>query len=431
VAIDRRKHVALAHHRGLIMNKVYPRIDRRRCLEGLAALGLSSPWGAHAADATATLTAQPPSPSPSPKPAAPKPAPGEPGVSADRVLIGQSISLAAGARADAASVQAGVRACIEHVNAAGGVHGRRIELRALDDHGQARLAHDNVHELARAGVFALFGATDPEPCRAVADVCSQARIPFIGPMTGAPSLRRPHAPMIYPVRADIREEFRGLLLWARAAGMRSVGFFHIDSPSGLQLADTMTRLCAELGMRLTLLLPCREGIDDTGIARLVATLVRERPDVVLDHGLAGDYARFVAAARRAKVASVLMATNAGSAALVRSLGVHARGLFVAQVVPNPSNRHSPLVAEYQDAMRKLEVDPAFDHSSLEGYMTAKALSLALRSAGRNLTRTGMHKALDGKQFDLGGVLLRWRAGNHEGSSFVDVSMVDGAGRLVQ
>ena len=67
---------------------------------------------------------------------------------------------------------------------------------------------------------------------------------------------------------------------------------------------------------------------------------------------------------------------------------------------------------------------------LEGFMTAKALVLALQAAGRKLSRAGLVRALEAGSFDLGGVQTRYRGGDHEGSRFVDLSMVARDGRFL-
>jgi len=56
--------------------------------------------------------------------------------------------------------------------------------------------------------------------------------------------------------------------------------------------------------------------------------------------------------------------------------------------------------------------------------------LALRAAGRDLGRAGFVRALESGQFDLGGIQSRYRSGNHEGSRFVDLSMVARDGRFL-
>jgi ABC-type branched-subunit amino acid transport system substrate-binding protein len=74
---------------------------------------------------------------------------------------------------------------------------------------------------------------------------------------------------------------------------------------------------------------------------------------------------------------------------------------------------------------------ARSYGSLEGFMTAKALLAALRAAGTGPTRASLLAALQRFDADLGGVNLRWRRGEHTGSSFVDLALVGRDGRFVQ
>ena len=56
-----------------------------------------------------------------------------PGVSATEVLLGQSASFSGSFAGQAASYRDGALACFAAVNAAGGIHGRRIKLLSVDD----------------------------------------------------------------------------------------------------------------------------------------------------------------------------------------------------------------------------------------------------------------------------------------------------------
>ena len=81
-------------------------------------------------------------------------------------------------------------------------------------------------------------------------------------------------------------------------------------------------------------------------------------------------------------------------------------------------------------MRKAGAGQAYSYGALEGFMTAKSLVMALRAAGRDLSRTGLVKTLESSRFDLGGVSVRYTAGDHEGSRFVDLSIVGRDGKFV-
>jgi ABC-type branched-subunit amino acid transport system substrate-binding protein len=89
------------------------------------------------------------------------------------------------------------------------------------------------------------------------------------------------------------------------------------------------------------------------------------------------------------------------------------------------------VREYQLNYRKALPDTPFSYGSLEGYATAKTLVLALRAAGKQPTRASLLATLQNFDADLGGLTVRYRKGDHTGSSFVDLALVSRDGRFVQ
>jgi ABC-type branched-subunit amino acid transport system substrate-binding protein len=105
-------------------------------------------------------------------------------------------------------------------------------------------------------------------------------------------------------------------------------------------------------------------------------------------------------------------------------------MVFAQVVPSPWEAKRQLTREYQEAMRRGNPQATFSYGSMEGYMTAKLLTQALRAAGKDLNRASLLRALEGTSFDLGGVRVEYAVGEHAGSRFVDLSMVTRAGKFI-
>lgn len=64
-------------------------------------------------------------------------------------------------------------------------------------------------------------------------------------------------------------------------------------------------------------------------------------------------------------------------------------------------------------MCKAGAKQEFSYGALEGFITAKALVLALRAAESDLSWTGLLTTLESARFDLGGVPVRYTAGDHE------------------
>ena len=120
----------------------------------------------------------------------------------------------------------------------------------------------------------------------------------------------------------------------------------------------------------------------------------------------------------------------GSQALARELDEKGRGIQISQVVPFPWNPNVPVVREYQQAMAAAGGEPGF--GTLEGYITAKVAVEGLLRAGRNPTRAAFIAALQSMDnYDVGGYAIHFKPGNHNGSDFVDLTMLSDNQRFVR
>ena len=207
------------------------------------------------------------------------------GVSAKTLLVGQSITLQGGQNAYGAAVQDGINTYIRHANEQGGVHGRQILLKTLDDQNDPARAGNNARTLVlQDKVFLLFGSIEGGPSTAVMKAAVDLRVPFFGPMAGSPSLRRPHQPLVFPVRSEHREEFRALLQYARSTGMSRAAFVRSDSETGLQHLANVQAICKELGMELVADLPYSSDIGDPQLDAMAQRLAASNAQVVINHG---------------------------------------------------------------------------------------------------------------------------------------------------
>jgi branched-chain amino acid transport system substrate-binding protein len=382
------------------------RIDRRICLARLAALVL----GAAAGGSTALAA--------------------EPGISAAEIVIGQNITLQGGKNGYGVAALDGIKLQLESINAAGGIHGRKIVLRTLDDDNKSPAAEANARKLVSEGAFILFASQEGGPSTAVAKAAEELRVPFFGPMAGSPNLRRPTSPMVFPVRAEHRDEFRALMEWGQRTGLKTVGLFHADSDVGRAHLENVKIAAAELGMSVTLTLPFKGDVSDAQLDAIAGQIAATQPDMVFNHGSAGVYAKLISKARKTRIKTTFMAVNSGSTQLAADLGPLAHGMVFAQVVPSPWERKHAIAREYQEAMNKSRPGVALSYGGLEGYLTAKALAMALQATGKDLTRTNFVNALERSSFDLGGMTVQYSNKSHDGSRFVDLSMYSREDRFI-
>ncbi len=354
----------------------------------------------------------------------------EPGVSDKEVVIGQSITLQGGKNAYGVAARDGMLLYLDTVNADGGVHGRKLVMRTLDDDNSAKTADANARRLIDEGVFMLFGSVEGGPSTAVLKVAAETKVPFFGPMAGPPILRRPYQSTVFPVRAEHRDEFRALMQWGHATGLKTVGFLHADTDGGREHVKNVQLIAKELGLQVVLTQPFKNDTTDAQVDAMVAEIASTKPDLYFNHGSAGLYLKLLSKAKVAGLKTTFMGVNSGSSQIAKGLGPLAQGMVFAQVVPSPWQRKHEISREYQEAVRAAGGKHELSYGGLEGFMTAKALVLALRATGKDLSRAGLVRTLQTTPLDLGGVRVRYSTSEHEGSHFVDLSMVTREGQFI-
>jgi branched-chain amino acid transport system substrate-binding protein len=348
----------------------------------------------------------------------------EDGITKNRILIGQSITLQGGKNDYGVAVMDGIETYLNIVNLRGGVNGRQIVLKTLDDDNNTDKAEANARQLIeKEKTFILFGSIEGGPSNAVMKASNNLKVPFFGPLAGAPTLRRPHQPLVFPVRAEHRDEFHAMLTQAKSFGLRKVAFLRSDSEAGgLHLANVKL-ICDELGMKLVLDMPFKSDVKDAQLDAYAQLVGATGAQIVLNHGGIGVYETLIRKMRARGVQASIYAVNSGSAQLAKHLGPLAQGIIFSQVVPSPWEKKTAITREYQEEFTKAKPRQEFSYGSLEGYITAKALVLALRHAGPDLTRTGFVSALSHATFDLNGMKISYKPNNHQGLTFVDLSIV--------
>jgi len=75
---------------------------------------------------------------------------------------------------------------------------------------------------------------------------------------------------------------------------------------------------------------------------------------------------------------------------------------------------------------------ALSYEALEGFMTGRVIVEGLRRAGRNLTREGYVRALEGFELQsLEELDYRYTASSHLGPSFVEVTLLGAGGTVLR
>ena len=118
-------------------------------------------------------------------------------------LIGQTSDFSGPTAPGVKENTAGALLYFKAVNARGGVHGRPVELRAMDDHFDPEQTRSTAAQLiADPAVLALFMIRGTPNVEAVLPLLAEHKIALVAPSTGAMSLRAPVHPWVFNVRAS-------------------------------------------------------------------------------------------------------------------------------------------------------------------------------------------------------------------------------------
>ena len=158
----------------------------------------------------------------------------QPGVSADRILFGQTACFTGSNEDLGRHYRAGILAAFAERNRTGGVAGRTLELLSLDDAYEPELAAANAESFVSDGqVFAVIGAVGTPTSRRIAPMLRNAGVPFVGPLTGADFLRDAERyPNVVNLRASYFEEIERLIDYMIEQGAARFGIIYQDDAFG-------------------------------------------------------------------------------------------------------------------------------------------------------------------------------------------------------
>ena len=260
-------------------------------------------------------------------------------------------------------------------------------------------------------------------------VATEARIAQLGCAVGSPDLREPFNPYSFPVRAPHLLEFGRLIDTATQLGERRFGFLYSPGATGEKHLANVRRVLGVKGLQLALALPLDPKAAPAELAKKISNA---QIDVVFNHGSYATIAAIYKANRSFDRRTRFMAINSGAQQMVKSLGDLSGGLVFTQVVPFPWSSALRVVREYRAALASIDATAEPSFSSLEGYINARVLTLALKKVSpQRLSRTSLITALESLgNSDIGGIQLQHSARDHVGSTFVDTVVVKKNGQFV-
>lgn len=347
----------------------------------------------------------------------------------DKIILGQSAPFTGPAAQLGIQFYQGAKVYFDQVNAQGGIGKRLIEIRNLDDGYEPERCAENTRKLIADDVFALFGYIGTPTSIAALPLATKDKVPFIAPFTGAMALREPFNKYAFHVRASYNDETGLIVKQLTGLGLKKIAVFYQNDAYGKAGLDGVT-----LALGAQNLKPVAQATverNTVNVAAAVKTLVAAGPDAVVQIGAYKACAAFIREARKAGYGGTFYNVSfVGTQALADELGKDGAGVVVSQVMPSPYNTARPIAREFVDAVKAAGKDAQVNFSSMEGYVAAKVLVDGLKRGGARISRESLIAGFEGMgSQSLGGFSVSFSPTDHVASSFVELSMLTGDGRV--
>jgi len=354
----------------------------------------------------------------------------EDGVTDTNILIGQTVGVTGTVAGPVKEMNEGALAYIDRVNKKGGVHGRQIVLKTLDDKFDPALTLANAETLIKKDrVFALFQGRGTPHTQGILPLLAQNNVPLLAPSTGAAVFHAPVNRLLFNIRAKYQDEIAKAIEHFATVGVHRISILHVDDAFGQDGLEGFRKAMEARKLTPVSVTPFARVKPDYAAA--AAQVIKANPAALVIVSSAKNTAEVIKAIRaQGGQMQIMTMSNNSSQAFVEDLGPASAGVIVSQITPTPHLLSTLLGQEFAQAAKESKITVSY--AAMEGFVNAKVLVEALRRAGPRPTRAGFIQALESMQrVDFGGLMVTYGQNDHTGSEFVELTMIGKNGRFVR
>jgi ABC-type branched-subunit amino acid transport system substrate-binding protein len=353
------------------------------------------------------------------------------GVTEDTIKLGSTQPLTGPAAPGYSKIATAMEAYFEHVNAEGGIHGRRIDMVILDDgYDPSRTAEQTRRLIEQERVFALLGALGTPTHSQVLDYVRDSRIPDLFVSSGSLAWNQPDRyPGTFGWQTDYTREGKVLASYIKEhfPDQTVCSFGQNDDLGGDGVKGVEIILGEDALKRKVEYSPV-----STDVAPQIGNLQAAGCEVVVGFTIPGFTALALGTAAQLGFSPqwVLSSVGADPVALQGYLGENAaaltQGIIAGNYLPMLSDTDNTWVQMFTDIHEKYGDGSVLDYTTLHGYALAYAGAQALVAAGENPTRESLVEAVSGGLITMGPATTPYAfaEGNHAGMTGVMLTQLD-------
>jgi ABC-type branched-subunit amino acid transport system substrate-binding protein len=352
------------------------------------------------------------------------------GVTDTEIIFGTHQPLTGPASGGYSKISPATKAYFEYVNANGGVYGRKITYKIVDDTYNPATTQTVVRQLVQQDkVFAILNGLGTPTHTGVLDFLKESEIPDLFVASGATTWNQPSKyPGTFAVQPDYTTEGKIIGNYAKTnfAG-KKVCFFGQDDDFG---RDSLIGLEKGLGAKVTA--AEKYVTSNTNVAPQMSALKDAGCEVVVTAAIPGFVTLAIGRSAGIGFTPQWFAGGVGGdyTTVSTPLGAAAKtlmeGFLTTGYLPSLQNADNPWIKLFQKINTDYNAGVPFDGNVLYGMNIGYLTVQALLAAGKNLTTEGLIKAIqdNGGKFKGPGIVpFGYSATSHAGYTGVRLSKV--------
>ncbi len=355
------------------------------------------------------------------------------GVTKDEIVLGSLQDFSGALTAISKEISSAMMMRVEEINAAGGIHGRKIKL-VMEDSGydpkKSILAAQKL--IQQDKIFAMIGNAGTTPSVAAMSLLAERGMPDFMPLTASTLMYEPFKKNVFVFLASNIEQSRVGVRWmAKERAAKNFCVIYQDDDFGSEILKGAEVGIKELNQKLVEKASYKRGATEftAQVARskaagcetvVLGTVVRETIGVMAEARKTGWNPQFITTA------------NAYYPQVPKLGGAAVDNLYATYHIAQPTaDAASPAVREwYAKYVSKYKDEPGL--GAIYGYIVIDMFAQAAQRVGPNLTTEALTAAVESAPFKrdiFGSPEYKFSATNHLGNSKMRVTRIN-SGRWV-
>lgn len=353
---------------------------------------------------------------------------GPQGVTDDMITLGTYTDLSGPLAVWGVPEANGLRMRVDEINAAGGIHGRQLEIIIEDTQYQVPRAIQVANKLMRRDqIFAMVGALGTPMNLAIMPQQIEAGIPNMFPMSADVEMYEPLDPMKYAFFRSYTDQFRAGVAYFKENGDFSTPCIaQLANEAGESMALGVTQQLAEYDMKVAV--KTEHSATESDMLSSVTTLKSAGCDIVFLAGGVRDSILVVATSKKLGfeptfVTGMVSYMDAVATAADGAMdGLYLVSPFVFANAEDSEGEAKRILESYNEIYGEKMAPQA-----QLGYVFIDLIAVALEAAGRDLTTEGFlaaTEAITSYVDPIGGQLVRFGPEDHQGIETLIMAKVE-------